>query len=274
MHHLPRAFLGQGREERHPVRRRVLAPEPRREDPGARSPSSTPREEAAGQGLTGSRDNDPREDPRHRTRPSRRRSSPTPTSRSSSRRRTSGSRSRTGIRERHIVAEGEHFSDLCTRAGERALKRAHVKPEDVDMILVGTISADMPFPATSCLVQHNLGATRAAASDCRRGVRRLPLRAPPRRRPHPGREGQNVLVIGGEILSRYVDWTDRNTCVLFGDGAGAVAAPGDAGRPRHPRQHDEVQRRVPRLHLHAGRRLGPTRQRSEVDRGAAARSSR
>src|SRR5262249_17769829 len=72
---------------------------------------------------------------------------------------------RTGIRERHVAADGEHFSDLCTRAAEAALKRAPVSPEDLDMILVGTISGDMPFPATSCLVQRNLGAGRAAASD-------------------------------------------------------------------------------------------------------------
>jgi len=129
---------------------------------------------------------------------------------------------RTGIRERHIAADGEHFSDLCTRAAEAALKRAHVKPEDLDMILVGTISGDMPFPATSCLVQRNLGATRAAASDvsaaCVGFLYALHLA--------DGLIGAgkaaNVLVIGGEILSRIVDWTDRNTCVLFGDGAGAV----------------------------------------------------
>jgi len=140
--------------------------------------------------------------------------------------------SRTGIRERHIVSEGEHFSDLCTRAGELALKRAHVKPEDVDMILVGTISGDMPFPATSCLVQRNLGATRAAASDvgaaCVGFLYALHLADGLIQ----AGKAQNVLVIGGEILSRYVDWTDRNTCVLFGDGAGAVllqATKGDHG---------------------------------------------
>ena len=140
--------------------------------------------------------------------------------------------SRTGIRERHIVSEGEHFSDLCTRAGELALKRAHVKPEDVDMILVGTISGDMPFPATSCLVQRNLGATRAAASDvgaaCVGFLYALHLADGLIQ----AGKAQNVLVIGGEILSRYVDWTDRNTCVLFGDGAGAVllqATRGDHG---------------------------------------------
>ena len=140
--------------------------------------------------------------------------------------------SRTGIRERHIVSEGEHFSDLCTRAGELALKRARVGPEDLDMILVGTISGDMPFPATSCLVQRNLGATRAAASDvgaaCVGFLYALHLADGLIQ----SGKAQNVLVIGGEILSRYVDWTDRNTCVLFGDGAGAVllqATRGDHG---------------------------------------------
>jgi 3-oxoacyl-[acyl-carrier-protein] synthase-3 len=137
--------------------------------------------------------------------------------------------SRTGIKERHIVSEGEHFSDLCTRAAEQALKRARMKPEDLDMILVGTISGDMPFPATSCLVQRNLGANRAAASDvgaaCVGFLYALHLADGLIQ----SGKAQNVLVIGGEILSRYVDWTDRNTCVLFGDGAGAVVLQGTRG---------------------------------------------
>jgi len=140
--------------------------------------------------------------------------------------------SRTGIRERHIAADGEHFSDLCTRAGEQALKRAHVKPEDVDMILVGTISGDMPFPAASCLVQRNLGATRAAASDVAAACVGFLYALHLADGLIQSGKAQNVLVIGGEILSRYVDWTDRNTCVLFGDGAGAVllqATRGDHG---------------------------------------------
>jgi 3-oxoacyl-[acyl-carrier-protein] synthase-3 len=139
---------------------------------------------------------------------------------------------RTGIRERRIVSEGEKFSDLCTKAGDQALKRARVKPEDIDMILVGTISSDMPFPATSCLVQRNLGATKAAASDISAACVGFLYGL------HFGdaliqsNKAENVLVIGGEILSRYVDWTDRSTCVLFGDGAGAVvlqATKGDHG---------------------------------------------
>jgi 3-oxoacyl-[acyl-carrier-protein] synthase-3 len=140
--------------------------------------------------------------------------------------------SRTGIRTRHIVNDGEHFSDLCTRAAEHALKRAHVRPEDVDMILVGTISGDMPFPATSCLVQRNLGATRAAASDVSAACVGFLYALHLADGLIQAGKSQNVLVIGGEILSRYVDWTDRNTCVLFGDGAGAVllqATRGDHG---------------------------------------------
>ena len=140
--------------------------------------------------------------------------------------------SRTGIKERHIVSEGEKFSDLCTKASDLALKRAHMKPEDLDMILVGTISGDMPFPATSCLVQRNIGATRAAASDvgaaCVGFLYALHLADGLIQ----SAKAENVLVIGGEILSRIVDWTDRNTCVLFGDGAGAVvlqATKGDHG---------------------------------------------
>jgi len=97
-----------------------------------------------------------------------------------------------------------------------------VKAEDLDMILVGTISGDMPFPATSCLVQRNIGATRAAASDvgaaCVGFLYALHLADGLVQ----SAKADNVLVVGGEILSRIVDWTDRNTCVLFGDGAGAV----------------------------------------------------
>jgi len=139
---------------------------------------------------------------------------------------------RTGIKERHIVSEGEKFSDLCTKAAETALKRAHVKPEDLDMILVGTISGDMPFPATACFVQKNLGATGAAASDvgaaCVGFLYGLHLADGLIQ----SNKADNVLVIGGEVLTRYVDWTDRSTCVLFGDGAGAVvlqATKGDHG---------------------------------------------
>jgi 3-oxoacyl-[acyl-carrier-protein] synthase III len=140
--------------------------------------------------------------------------------------------SRTGIRERRIVSAGEKFSDLCTKAAEIALKRAHVPAADLDMILVGTISGDMPFPATACLVQNNLGAARAAASDISAACVGFLYGLHLADGLIQSQKAENVLVIGGEILSRYVDWTDRSTCVLFGDGAGAVllqATKGDHG---------------------------------------------
>ena len=140
--------------------------------------------------------------------------------------------SRTGIRERRIVSPGEKFSDLCTRAAETALKRAKVEAKDVDMILVGTISGDMVFPAAACLVQHNLGATRAAAADISAACVGFLYGLHLADALIQSQKAERVLVIGGEILSRYVDWTDRSTCVLFGDGAGAVlleASKGDHG---------------------------------------------
>jgi 3-oxoacyl-[acyl-carrier-protein] synthase III len=129
---------------------------------------------------------------------------------------------RTGIKERHMVSEGEKFSDLCTKAADQALKRAHMKPEELDMILVGTISSDMLFPATSCLVQHNLGATNAAASDISAACVGFLYGLHMADGLIQSSKADNVLVVGGEILTRFVDWTDRSTCVLFGDGAGAV----------------------------------------------------
>ena len=138
---------------------------------------------------------------------------------------------RTGIKERHIASDGEHFSEFCTRAAEQALKRAHVKAEDIDMILVGTISGDMPFPATSCLVQRNIGATRAAASDVGAACVGFLYAMHLADGLVQSTKADNVLVVGGEILSRIVDWTDRNTCVLFGDGAGAVVLQATRGDP-------------------------------------------
>ncbi|MGH9315998.1 MAG: beta-ketoacyl-ACP synthase III [Thermoanaerobaculia bacterium] len=129
---------------------------------------------------------------------------------------------RTGIRERHIVSDGEKFSDLCTKAAEQALRRAHMKAEEIDMILVGTISGDMPFPATACLVQRNLGAGKASAFDLQAACVGFLYGLQVADAFIQASMAENILVIGGEILSRYVDWTDRSTCVLFGDGAGAV----------------------------------------------------
>ncbi|HXV19382.1 MAG TPA: beta-ketoacyl-ACP synthase III [Desulfuromonadales bacterium] len=137
--------------------------------------------------------------------------------------------SRTGIRERHIAGEGEYTSDLATRAAERALAMAGVRGEDIDLVVVGTITGDFPWPATACLVQKNLGAAGAAAFDvsaaCSGFVYALDAAA---RRIETG-VSKKALVIGAEILSRAVDWEDRNTCILFGDGAGAVVLEGQEG---------------------------------------------
>lgn len=129
--------------------------------------------------------------------------------------------SRTGIRERHICGPGEFTSTLGTAAARRALESAGKRAEDVDLIVCATTSGDYPWPATACLIQNELGATRAAAFDlsaaCSGFVYALEAGA--------GfvRGGMGcVLVIGADTLTRQVDWEDRTTCVLFGDGAGAA----------------------------------------------------
>ena len=128
----------------------------------------------------------------------------------------------TGIRERHVVVEGENCSDLAVHAAARALQDAGVDPLQVGLVIVATISADMPFPAVSCLVQGRLGLKGAAAFDltcgCTGWVQALTTAS---QFVQTGAY-DNVLVIGAETLSRVTDWTDRATCVLFGDGACAA----------------------------------------------------
>ncbi len=129
---------------------------------------------------------------------------------------------RTGIEERRIAAEGEYTSDLATRAAERALEMAGVAASEIDLIVLGTITGDYPWPATACIVQKNLGADNAYAYDlsaaCSGFVYALSCASD---FIQSGR-GKKALVLGAETLSRIIDWQDRNTCVLFGDGAGAV----------------------------------------------------
>ena len=130
--------------------------------------------------------------------------------------------SRTGIRERRLAADDEATSDLASRAALRALENARLEPADLDLIVVATITPDMLFPSTACLVQRKLGATRAAAFDieaaCSGFVYGLEIGA----NFVASHSANNVLVIGAEKMSSVIDWTDRNTCVLFGDGAGAA----------------------------------------------------
>jgi len=130
--------------------------------------------------------------------------------------------SRTGIRERRIAADGETTSDLAASAAKRALKQAGASPEDVDLIIVATITPDMPFPATACLVQRKLGAKKAAAFDLEAACSGFVYGLEIGHQFIMSRTYETVLVIGAEKLSTIVDWKDRNTCVLFGDGAGAA----------------------------------------------------
>jgi len=130
--------------------------------------------------------------------------------------------SRTGIKERRIAAEGEYTSDLATRAAQLAIERAGISAEEIDLIIVATITPDMPFPATACLVQNKLGAHRAAAFDMEAACSGFIYAMEIGQQFIMSRTYNTVLVIGAEKLSSIVNWEDRNTCVLFGDGAGAV----------------------------------------------------
>ncbi|GGA18171.1 beta-ketoacyl-ACP synthase III [Dyella nitratireducens] len=131
-------------------------------------------------------------------------------------------RERTGIRQRHVAADGETTGDLSTLAAQRALDAAGVKASELDLIVLGTTTPDIIFPSTACLVQHRLGANGCAAFDvnaaCSGFVYALGIAD------KFVRSGQSkkVLVIGAETLTRMVRWEERETCVLFGDGAGAV----------------------------------------------------
>jgi 3-oxoacyl-[acyl-carrier-protein] synthase III len=129
---------------------------------------------------------------------------------------------RTGIKERHIAAADEFTSDLGAEAARRAMKMAGVTAEQIDLIIVATITPDMPFPSTACLVQHKLGAKRSAAFDLEAACSGFIYALEIGQQFIMSRTYETVLVIGAEKLSAITDWTDRNTCVLFGDGAGAA----------------------------------------------------
>ncbi len=136
-------------------------------------------------------------------------------------------RERTGIRQRHIAAEGETTADLGEKAARRALDHAGIAPEDVDLIVVATTTPDYTFPSTATLIQARLGALKGAAFDvqavCTGFIYALSVADNFIARG----QAQTALVIGAETMSRILDWTDRSTCVLFGDGAGAMVLTGE-----------------------------------------------
>jgi 3-oxoacyl-[acyl-carrier-protein] synthase-3 len=129
---------------------------------------------------------------------------------------------RTGIKQRRIAAADEFTSDMAAKAAERAMNMAGVTADQLDLIIVATISPDMPFPNTACLVQRKLGAKRAAAFDVEAACSGFIYALEIGQQFIMSRTYNTVLVIGAEKLSSITDWSDRNTCVLFGDGAGAA----------------------------------------------------
>ncbi len=174
---------------------------------------------------------------------------------------------RTGIKERHIVKDNEITSDLSSKAALQALEDAKLKPEQLELIIVATNSPDMIFPATSCLVQDKIKAINAATFDLQAGCTGFVYGMITAWQFIASGFYNNALVIGAETLSKFVDWTDRNTCVLFGDGAGAVVLKADkvegilsgylkadgsgadlikipAGASKNPASHETIEQRL------------------------------
>ncbi len=135
---------------------------------------------------------------------------------------------RTGIRQRHIAADGEFTSHLATRAAQRALDRAGMKAADLDLIVLATATPDETFPATATRVQAALGMTRGSAFDVQAVCAGFIYALSVADSMIKSGIASSALVIGAETFSRILDWNDRGTCVLFGDGAGAVVLRGEA----------------------------------------------
>src|SRR3989338_2430473 len=130
-------------------------------------------------------------------------------------------RTRTGIRERHLAAKGQCASDLGLVAAKEALSNAGLSPSDLDLIIVATITPDMLFPSTACYLQNKLGA-KCVAFDVAAACSGFPFALAVADGFIRSGQYRHVLVVGAEVLSNFIDWTDRSTCVLFGDGAGAA----------------------------------------------------
>jgi 3-oxoacyl-[acyl-carrier-protein] synthase-3 len=184
-------------------------------------------------------------------------------------------RSRTGIQERHVADPGVTTSDIAYEAGRQALKQARLDPKRLELIVVATTTPDMLFPSTSCLVQQHLGAKNAVCFDLSAACSGSVFAMVTAQQYLLAGRYRNALVIGAEVLSGFIDWTDRSTCVLFGDGAGAcVMAPvsrggilatdmgsdGAAanllympgGGSKHPPSHSSVDQRLHFLRMNGG----------------------
>ncbi|HEY0523262.1 MAG TPA: beta-ketoacyl-ACP synthase III [Stellaceae bacterium] len=157
---------------------------------------------------------------------------------------------RTGIRQRHIAADGEFCSDLATRAAERALADAGVAASEVDLVIVATATPDNTFPATAARVQANLGMTRGASFDVQAVCSGFVYGLAVADNFIKAGQAKTIVLIGAETFSRILDWNDRGTCVLFGDGAGALVL-------RAAPYGDDRDRGVLSTHLHSdGRQYG------------------
>ena len=198
---------------------------------------------------------------------------------------------RTGIKERRIAEPGTTTSDLAYEAAREALRQAHLHAKDVDLLITATATPDMLFPSTSCLVQHRLGAKGATCFDLSAACSGSIFAMITAQQYLMTGRYRNALVIGAEVISNFIDWTDRSTCVLFGDGAGAcvlspverggilatdMGADGSAadllympgGGSKHPPSHMSVDQRLhflrmngPELFKVAVRRMGESAKR-------------
>lgn len=159
-------------------------------------------------------------------------------------------RERTGIAQRHIAADDVNSSDLAAEAGAKALAAAGIAPADVDLVIVATSTPDMIFPSTACLVQKKLGISGSPAFDVQAVCSGFVYAMSTADLYIKAGKAKNALVIGAEVFSRIMDWSDRTTCVLFGDGAGAVvlkadSTPGILGHRLHARGEYENILRTP-----------------------------
>ena len=152
---------------------------------------------------------------------------------------------RTGIKERRIAEKGEMTSDLAYEAALKALKAANLSPQELDLILVATTTPDMIMPSCGCVLQQKLGAKKAAAFDLFAACSGFIYGLSVANAYIKSEAYKNILVVGAEVLSRFTDWEDRTTCVLFGDGAGAVVLQRHAGK-----------RGILSTHLHSDGSLG------------------
>lgn len=184
-------------------------------------------------------------------------------------------RTRTGIRERHVAPPGTTTSDLAFKAAQMALKQSGLDPKKLELIIVATTTPDMLFPSTSCLLQHRLGATNAVCFDLSAACSGSVFAIITAQQYLLSGRYRNALVIGAEVLSSFIDWTDRSTCVLFGDGAGAcvlqpvkrggilatdMGSDGSAadylympgGGSKYPPSHNSVDQRLHFLRMNGG----------------------